>query len=121
LQGSTPLARQTPHSIRITYYVQERGVWRTSHTLDVDPSDPTEVERVAVKYMRKRIRLFDTELNILTARDCFEAATTDGRNIILLIPETGIDIGQDLEASIVELLAESDSTAGEAPKKRGRR
>ena len=51
----------------------------------MDPSDPSEVERVAVKYMRKRIRLFDTGLNILTPADCFEAATADGSNTILLI------------------------------------
>jgi len=77
----------TPHAIRITYKVWERSGWRTSHSLNVDPSDPSEVERVAVKYMRKRIRLFDTELNILTPQGCFEAATADGRNIILLIPK----------------------------------
>ncbi len=72
LQKSPPLARQRPHAIRITYKILERNVWRTFHSLDVDPSDPSEVERVAVKYMRKQIRLFDTELNILTPQGCFE-------------------------------------------------
>ena len=119
--GPTHLVRQTQHSTRITYYVWERGIWRISRTLDVDPSDPSEVERVAVKYMRKQIRLFDTELNILTPRDCFEAAISNGRNTILLIPESEIDIGQELEASIAELVSEKDSTAERGPKKRGRR
>lgn len=86
----------------------------------MDPSDTSEVERVAVKYMRKKIRLFDTELNILTPQGCFEAATADGRNIILMIPETGIDISGELEASISELVSKEDSTAKGSPKKRGR-
>jgi hypothetical protein len=86
----------------------------------VDPSDPSEVERVAVKYMRKKIRLFDSELNILTPQDCFEAATADRRNIILLIPEAGINIGGELKASISELISKEDSTADRSPKKRGR-
>jgi hypothetical protein len=43
--------------------------------ITVDPFDPSEIERVAVKYMRKHGRLFDTKLNILTPADCFEAAT----------------------------------------------
>lgn len=53
----------------------------------VDPSDPSETERVAKKSMRKDIRLFDTNLRTLAPRDCFEAATTQGTNTILLILE----------------------------------
>ena len=79
----------------------------------MDPSDPSEVERVAVKYMRKLIRLFDTELNILTPADCFEAATADGSNTILLIPEAEIDINKELETSISKLLSKGDSTIEE--------
>ena len=33
------------------------------------------------------MRLFNSELNNLTPRDCLEIATTDGRNAILLIPD----------------------------------
>ena len=107
--------------IRITYKVRERDVWRIAHVLDVEPSDPSEVERVAVKYMRKHIRLFDTELNILTPRDCFEGATASGKNIILLIPEKEIDISEELEASASELISKKDSTEEAGAKKRGRR
>ena len=60
--------------------------------------------------MRKRIRLFDTELNILTPQDYFEAAIIDGRNTILLIPETEIEIGLELEASVAKLLPTEDSS-----------
>jgi hypothetical protein len=85
----------------------------------VDPSDPSEVERVAVKYMRKHVRLFDTQLNILTPADCFEAVTTNGSNTILLIPEEEIDISKELENSVSKLASEGDSILKEG-RKRGR-
>ena len=84
----------------------------------MDPSDPSEIERLAVKYMRKQIRLFDTELNILTPADCFEAATADGSNTILLIPEAEINISEELETSISKLASEGESTT--EGRKRGR-
>ncbi|KAK6380192.1 hypothetical protein LTS17_005381 [Exophiala oligosperma] len=107
-------------TVRITYHIRERDVWRISHTLDVDTTDPTEVERVAIKYMRKGIRLFDRALNILTPRNCFEAATSDGNNTILLIPESEINIGEKLESSVSKLLTAQSPTSKEGPRKRGR-
>jgi len=72
-------------------------------SLLVNPSDPSEDERVAKKYIRKRIRLFDTELNILTPQGCFEAALADGTNTILLILEAEISIDEELKAFVSEL------------------
>jgi hypothetical protein len=59
----------------------------------VDPSDPSEVKRIAIKYMRKgeRMHIFGTNFRMLTAQTCFEAVTADGTNTILLIPEREID------------------------------
>ena len=107
--------------IRITYKIQERRVWRIAHALDVDPTDPSKVKRVAVKYMRKRIRLFDSELNILTPRDCFESAIADGKDTILMIPEDEIDISEELETSATKLRSHEDSSDQARTKKRGRR
>lgn len=87
----------------------------------MDPSDTSETKRVAVKYMRKQTRLFDTELNIPTPRHRFEAATIDGRDTILLIPETDIDIDKELEASVTDLVSNESSTAEAGPEKRSRR
>ncbi len=84
-------------------------------SLLVDPSDPSEVERVAKKYMRKRIRLFDTNLNILVG--CFEAAPADGTNTIFLIPEVEISIDEELETSVFELVSNANT---ERDHKRGR-
>ena len=94
-------------------------MWRASHILNVDSSDPSEIERVAVKYMRKHIRLFDTKLNILTPVDCFEAATADGSNTILLTLEAEININEELENSISKLAPERGSVPEEG-RKRGR-
>jgi hypothetical protein len=74
LQDPTPLAR-TPDFVWITFKVRERGVWRTAQSLHVCSSDLSEVKRMAVKYARKRgeeqIRVYDTDLNILTPQMCF--------------------------------------------------
>jgi hypothetical protein len=68
LQGITTRGEEGLDStkIRIEYKVREGGAWRTANSLLVDRSDPSEIGRVAKKYMRKQepIRLFDTELNM---------------------------------------------------------
>ena len=109
----TPLA-QTPDSVWITFKVRERGVWRTTQSLHVYSSDPSEVERIAVKYKRKReqIRVHDTDLNILTPQICFRAAIATGSNMPLLIPEKEIKINEELEASVSQPFSESDSQMG---------
>lgn len=88
--------------------------------MDVDSSDPSEVKRLAVKYMRKRIRLFDTDFNILTPADCFEAVTAGGKNTILLIPEGEIDISEELEASVSKLESQGGFIVKQGPTKRSR-
>ena len=124
LQDSIPSSSQgaqTPDVVRITYFMWEGGTWRFSHTLDADPANPSEVERVAMKYMRKGIRLFDKNLVILAPKNCFEAATIDGSNTILLVRDTEMDIEGKLESSISELVSKPASSPGEGPNKRGRR
>jgi hypothetical protein len=61
--------------------------------------------------MRKseQIRVCDTDLNILTPQMCFQAAVANGSNMLLLIPEKEIDINEELEASVSQLVSESDS------------
>jgi hypothetical protein len=87
--------------VRIEYKIRDHGVWKVSHTLLVDPSDPSEARRVAIKYMRKRIHMFDTSFRMLTPQTCFEDVTADGTNTILLIPEWDIDT-DNLPTSVSE-------------------
>ncbi|PSS27714.1 hypothetical protein M430DRAFT_38457 [Amorphotheca resinae ATCC 22711] len=109
-QDPTPLA-QTLDLVWIMFKGRERGVWRTAHRLHVYSSDSSEVERIAVKYIRKReqIRVYDTDLNILTPQICFQAAIANRSNMLLLIPAREIDINEELEASVSQMLSESDS------------
>ncbi|KAK6592219.1 hypothetical protein H4I96_12079 [Botrytis cinerea] len=105
-QGSTSKNQKQPRLVRITFKVRERNIWKTSHYIDVDPlnsSDAREVYRMAIKHMRKGMRLFDSELNILRPPQCLEAAIASGSNIILVIPEVNIDIDRKLEDSIFAL------------------
>ncbi|TGO07234.1 hypothetical protein BTUL_0306g00130 [Botrytis tulipae] len=105
-QGSTSKNQEQSRLVRITFKVRERDIWKTSHYIDVDPlnsSDAREVHRMAIKHMRKGMRLFDSELNILRPPQCLEAAIASGSNIIFVIPEVKIDIDKKLEDSIFTL------------------
>ena len=84
--------------IRETIYfkIREKGAWRDVESLIVDHSDPSEVASVVKKYIRKGVRAFNTEAQLLGPEDCFEAATADGTNTILLIPENKLDIDDRL-------------------------
>lgn len=83
-------------SIRIEFKIYERDGWRTDRSLLVDSSDPSEVERVTKKYMRKGIRPVDRSLNLLVPSLCFEAALADESNTIFLLPEASIKVNNQL-------------------------
>ncbi|ELR03469.1 hypothetical protein VC83_00134 [Pseudogymnoascus destructans] len=57
-----------PSKIRIEFKILEGEVWMTERSLLVDPSELSEVEQVAKKYMRKGIRPFDTSFNFVLLR-----------------------------------------------------
>ncbi|PMD28826.1 hypothetical protein L207DRAFT_642847 [Hyaloscypha variabilis F] len=87
--------------IQSEFKIRDRaGAWKLANALLVDPSDPSEVKRIALKYMRKRerIHIFDTNLRMLTPQTCFQDVKADGTNTILLIPELDIDTDNLLSA-----------------------
>ncbi|KAL5625697.1 hypothetical protein FOBRF1_000040 [Fusarium oxysporum] len=57
-----------------------------TNKLDVDPADPSVVQRVAEKYLRKHFCLFDVEYHNLIPKTCFEKVTANGTNTIIVIP-----------------------------------
>jgi hypothetical protein len=100
-----PLVGETPgkNQVHINFKVKERGVWRDIPPLVVDQSDPSEVERVAKKYMRKKFWIFNTGQRMLSPQECFQAVTQDGANTILLIPQSELvidDTALDLTSNI---------------------
>jgi hypothetical protein len=100
----------------IKFKIRDRGGWRVIQDLEVDPSDPVEVKRIAMKYMRKgaRMHIFDTNLRMLTPQKCFEDVTADGTNTILLIPEWDIDT-DNLLSSVSEKRSDLQTNSEEDP------
>ncbi|OWT42517.1 hypothetical protein VFPPC_18348 [Pochonia chlamydosporia 170] len=75
----------------IQFKLFEDGDWRVKHEVTVDPREPSEVRRVANKYIRKRFGLFNSNSKALTPETCFERVTSNGTNTIHLIPEWTVD------------------------------
>ncbi|KAI2835487.1 hypothetical protein CBS11350_10013 [Aspergillus niger] len=94
-------------SVTIIFRAQgDDGKWKTVHELHVNPSDPSEVERVARKEARNRNATFyDKNLRKLTPAQCFEAAIEDEINTIfikfggelVMDEETMASIARDIE------------------------
>jgi hypothetical protein len=99
-----PHDSQVRMSTRMNFNICENDLWRTAHSLLVDPSDTSEVEIIAKKYVRKRIMLFDHNSCLLTPPECFQAATKSRRNTIYLIPQKEVDISKDGESVLDDLM-----------------
>jgi hypothetical protein len=76
-----------PALVEVSFWSFERGEWKQSDRLRVDPTDPSPVERVARKYSWKNYSLYDRNLQSVSPAQCYRAATVDGNNAIFLIPE----------------------------------
>lgn len=75
----------------IQFKVFEGGDWRVKNEVTVDTREPSEVRRVAAKYMRKNLGLFTSNCKALTAENCFERVTSNGTNTIHVIPAWQVD------------------------------
>ena len=53
--------------------------------------------------MREKVRLFNTELRMMTPRDCYQALVADGTYTILLLRESELDINNDLLLSAMKV------------------
>ncbi|KAK9604418.1 hypothetical protein V6Z93_002386 [Aspergillus fumigatus] len=76
---------EAPPYVEITIWSYERDDWRLSDRLQVDPSDPSPVERVARKYTWKDYSLYDKNMQSLSPAQCYRAANIDGNNAIFII------------------------------------
>ena len=98
-----PQSTRNSTKVRIVFKIWESGHWRDNSDHLVDPSDTSEIKRVAKENMRKKIRLFDSNLRMLMPRDCFEAATTNGTNSIYLIPHASLNAINEIAATAPEI------------------
>ncbi|KAI9777125.1 MAG: hypothetical protein M1839_009081 [Geoglossum umbratile] len=97
------------NTVRIDFKVRERGIWKDIPPLIVNLSDPSEVEHIAIKNLRKEIRTFDTNLCMLALNECFEAVTSNGTNTILLILQDKLVIDDEMLNSAAEIHAKAVS------------
>ncbi|KAJ5588730.1 hypothetical protein N7537_011408 [Penicillium hordei] len=88
LMPSRAVEQRPPQQhIEIELWSLERGEWRRSDRLRVDPSDPSPLERVAQKYLWKNYSLYDKNLHNLRPAQCYRAATADGSNAFFIVSE----------------------------------
>ena len=98
-----PQSTRNSTKVRIVFKIWESGHWKDNSDHLVDPSDTSEIKRVAKENMKKKIRLFDSNLRMLMPRDCFEAATTNGTNSIYLIPQASLNAISEIAATAPEI------------------
>ncbi len=63
------------------------GEWRTQHELQVDPAEPSAVQRAAAKYVRNGLGIFSSKNQILRPQNCFRRVMDDESRTIHLIPQ----------------------------------
>ncbi|KAH6883889.1 hypothetical protein B0T10DRAFT_410683, partial [Thelonectria olida] len=90
-QGTTGQSTVGTSDSGKVYVKFKHRAWVTAHELLVDPLEPSEVQRVATKYLRKRVGIFDHNFRTLTPRNCFERITSDGTYTIYLRPEWEVE------------------------------
>jgi hypothetical protein len=70
--------------------IKRQGDWRDIRLLMVDPSNPSDVERIErmmQRYIRRGIRPLNTRLGMLSAQHGFASITADETNMILFLPD----------------------------------
>jgi hypothetical protein len=91
----------------INFIIRERGIWSYLPQIGVHPGNPTEIERVAKKYMRKRFRPFNTRLQMLAPRECFQAVKDDRTHTILLFAQDDLNFDDEVVESASKLHADA--------------
>jgi hypothetical protein len=102
VRRAPPAPNPSSQAVTITFRARgDDGGWKTIHELQVNPSDPSEVERVARKDARNRNATFyDKDLRKLTPAQCFEAAIEDETNTIFMEFDGELVVDEETMASI---------------------
>jgi len=93
-------------TICINFFIRERDSWRHLSPIRVNPGEPSEITRIAKKYLRKGVRTFNTRLKLLPPQDCFQAVFEDRTHTVLLIPD-GFGIDEEIVESTRKLHADA--------------
>ncbi|KGQ02684.1 hypothetical protein BBAD15_g12096 [Beauveria bassiana D1-5] len=58
--------------VRVAFKILEQGEWIVDREVVVDTEDPSEVQRLAIKYLRRDMGLFSSKNRVLAAEACFD-------------------------------------------------
>ncbi|KAL4891328.1 hypothetical protein BDV59DRAFT_203528 [Aspergillus ambiguus] len=107
----TPQALQASSAAPVKVAFKARSAnsgWKTVYELDVDPSDPTAVERLARKDARNRQATFyNKDMRMITPAQCYEAAIEDGTNTIFMDFEGDLRMDEETLASMAREVEEN--------------
>lgn len=70
----------------IAFKILKNGDWKMDREVVVNPAEPCEAERLAVKYLQRGQRIFDSKARALMPTTCFDRVTSDGTNTIFVAP-----------------------------------
>ncbi|KAK5807568.1 hypothetical protein VI817_001826 [Penicillium citrinum] len=76
---------ETPQRVEFKFWSYHNDEWYVSDRHWVDPTDPSIVERIAKKYMRKNFSIYDKSLNSLSPIMCFRAGVADGTHAVFVL------------------------------------
>ncbi|QSS56754.1 hypothetical protein I7I53_05056 [Histoplasma capsulatum var. duboisii H88] len=82
--------------VTITLHIYERGQWRVADVVSIDPSRKNALEQIVRGYKRQGMILYDMGMRAVSVSSSLRAATLDGANALLLIP----NLVKDQEHSI---------------------
>lgn len=71
----------------VMFKLLQDGVWRSQHEVEVDPAEPSAVQRAAAKYVRNGLGIFSSKNQMLRPQNCFRRVMDDESRTIHLIPQ----------------------------------
>lgn len=92
---------------RIVFQVYQRGGLQDQERF-MSYSDPSEVKRVATKYVRKDMHLMSMRGHGLTPERCYDAVVGDSTYTVVLVPREEAEINKLLIASGVGSVAKNE-------------
>ena len=105
-------------AVRINFKARDGDIWKPASTHVTERSNSSEIEKVAMKWVREKWRLFNTELRMLAPQQCYDAAITDGTYTILLMRESDINIDHEPLLSAMKVGIEAkEQTPNPRPQK----
>ena len=96
-ESSKPRFEETSNNttVHINFKIRDGIIWKPVSTHLTERSESSEIEKVAMKWVREKWRLFNTELRMLAPQQCYDAAIVHGTYTILLMRESDISIDHE--------------------------